>query len=266
MKRLVILVGIIVALGALTATWLVAATPTIGATAASPSTITVGTSTTVTFTAVITDPTVIPTGVNLIRLPNGTGSPTVVGRLTDDGANGDVTAGDGIFTGQITLNEVSAGTVQFEVSAAFRRVLRRVISPAISITANPQGATLPPDPGEAGKATLSGIDSDHDGVRDDVQRWIALTYPNSAKERAALTQGALAIQVWIASGGNSTQTDIQKLSRAIDCIDYSFMASSTDIDGGINANEAYNSLEQLALNTPARIEAFYRANDQARFL
>jgi len=31
---------------------------------------------------------------------------------------------------------------------------------------------LPPDPGEAGKATLTGIDVDRDGVRDDLQRYI----------------------------------------------------------------------------------------------
>jgi len=36
-------------------------------------------------------------------------------------------------------------------------------------------SVLPPNPGEAGKATLQGIDSDNDGVRDDIQRYIALT-------------------------------------------------------------------------------------------
>ena len=35
---------------------------------------------------------------------------------------------------------------------------------------------LPPDPGEAGKATPAGIDSDGDGVRDDVQRYILANY------------------------------------------------------------------------------------------
>jgi hypothetical protein len=34
-------------------------------------------------------------------------------------------------------------------------------------------ANLPPDPGQAGKLTIDGIDVDKDGVRDDVQRWIA---------------------------------------------------------------------------------------------
>lgn len=33
--------------------------------------------------------------------------------------------------------------------------------------------TLPPDPGAAGKKTLAGIDSDQDGVRDDIQRFLA---------------------------------------------------------------------------------------------
>ena len=51
---------------------------------------------------------------------------------------------------------------------------------------NPPGDGLPPDPGEAGKATLEGIDSDQDGIRDDIQRYIALTYPDSQKTRAAL--------------------------------------------------------------------------------
>lgn len=35
------------------------------------------------------------------------------------------------------------------------------------------GITLPPDPGAAGKKTLAGIDSDQDGVRDDIQRFLA---------------------------------------------------------------------------------------------
>jgi hypothetical protein len=38
--------------------------------------------------------------------------------------------------------------------------------------------TIPPDPGEAGKATLEGIDSDNDGVRDDIERWIVLENEN----------------------------------------------------------------------------------------
>jgi hypothetical protein len=53
---------------------------------------------------------------------------------------------------------------------------------------------LPDDPGKAGKATLEGIDSDNDGVRDDLQRFIALTHTHSAKFRAYLTQEVKSMQ------------------------------------------------------------------------
>lgn len=45
---------------------------------------------------------------------------------------------------------------------------------------------LPPDPGKAGKQTLMGIDSDGDGLRDDVQRYIYLTYPDQPDVQRAL--------------------------------------------------------------------------------
>jgi len=61
---------------------------------------------------------------------------------------------------------------------------------------------LPPDPGAAGKLTLAGIDSDNDGVRDDVQRWIVVTYPNSQKTRMVLTQMAINDQKFILNASN----------------------------------------------------------------
>lgn len=49
---------------------------------------------------------------------------------------------------------------------------------------------FPKDPGSAGDKTLEGIDSDKDGVRDDLQRWIFARYPDDLKKRKALTQFA----------------------------------------------------------------------------
>ncbi|MFA5991179.1 MAG: hypothetical protein WC794_02965 [Candidatus Doudnabacteria bacterium] len=45
---------------------------------------------------------------------------------------------------------------------------------------------LPPDPGEEGKKTLEGIDSDHDGIRDDLQREMVFMYPNNDEVRRIL--------------------------------------------------------------------------------
>jgi hypothetical protein len=57
-------------------------------------------------------------------------------------------------------------------------VVTPVVTPTPVITSTPTPLPtpdifigLPPDPGEAGKATLQGIDADNDGVRDDIQRW-----------------------------------------------------------------------------------------------
>jgi head-tail adaptor len=47
-----------------------------------------------------------------------------------------------------------------------------------------------PDPGEEGKKTLLGIDSDKDGVRDDVQIWINQQYSKSSNINNALRQQA----------------------------------------------------------------------------
>lgn len=49
--------------------------------------------------------------------------------------------------------------------------------------------TLPPEPGEDGKLTLEGIDSDGDGVRDDVERYIASLPLTSDQKREFLNYG-----------------------------------------------------------------------------
>ena len=68
---------------------------------------------------------------------------------------------------------------------------------------------VPPDPGPAGDATVAGIDSKGVGIRDDVQRWIAKTYPNSAIMRAAAAQIALTTQKQITTPGMTSDTAYQ---------------------------------------------------------
>lgn len=62
---------------------------------------------------------------------------------------------------------------------------------------------LPPNPGEAGKATIEGVDigggpnGEPNGVRDDIDRYIGFTFPNSEKARMGLTQYAKEDQKFI---------------------------------------------------------------------
>jgi hypothetical protein len=223
--------------------------PTVTISPAMPSTIYVNSTTTVTITAHITDSLVIPNGVNLVQTNPLTGSETVVGSLN---ANGQT------FT--IRFQPVTTAPILFsyQVSAAFRGLLQRSLSLPITVAVAPLGVVLPPDPGPAGLQILAGIDSDGDGVRDDEQRWIGITYHSSAKTRAALTQAAIALEHEVVGAASS----YQPLSNAIDCMNFTLMTGPADVSGGANALKTYVALRTLVLNTPARANAFFQANSQ----
>ncbi|MDQ6960393.1 MAG: hypothetical protein Q9M27_05125, partial [Mariprofundaceae bacterium] len=121
-------------------------------------------------------------------------------------------------------------------------------------------ANLPPDPGPAGKATLAGIDSDNDGVRDDVQRWIVMTYPNSQKTRAALRQKAKAMQLIIMNASNKAvaRTNSIVSGKASFCI--TFVREQILGLGGSDAYQIKRELESVFLNTAARSRAWLQAD------
>jgi hypothetical protein len=73
-------------------------------------------------------------------------------------------------------------------------------------------ANLPPDPGPEGERTLEGIDSDKDGVRDDVQRFIALHYGESERAVRALTNIAKSNQLKVAIGDSISREEAIKLA------------------------------------------------------
>ena len=60
---------------------------------------------------------------------------------------------------------------------------------------------LPPDPGEAGKATLAGIDFNVNKVRDDMEIAIYERYPTDEQKRDALMRGAYVLQEAMLIGG-----------------------------------------------------------------
>lgn len=118
-----------------------------------------------------------------------------------------------------------------------------------------QDVNLPPDPGEAGEATLAGIDSDGDGVRDDIQRHIALGYPDSARLRAALVQQARAIQemvLWAEDGAPSESKTAMALARSIDCLAY--------VAGPYDGKKMSDKLQAAMLNTRERSQAYATLN------
>ena len=117
--------------------------PSVGAPSAIPSAVAVNTPTVVTVIAYVADPSVLPGGVNLLRLQPSSAVPLVLpGVLRDDGQGGDAAPGDRIFTGKFTFNEPSPGQIRLQLSVAFRGLLRRVLSPIFTIDAQTNAAPV----------------------------------------------------------------------------------------------------------------------------
>ena len=115
---------------------------------------------------------------------------------------------------------------------------------------------LPPDPGEAGKATIEGIDSDNDGVRDDIQRYVGLAFPADPEVRMTLMRLADSQQQYL-TARNSELGVVQAIVdmvRAWNCLRY---LRDTDSE----ADAIFDGLESQVLDTLARRAAHDEAND-----
>ncbi|HKP94269.1 MAG TPA: PEP-CTERM sorting domain-containing protein [Fibrobacteria bacterium] len=105
---------------------------------------------------------------------------------------------------------------------------------------------LPPDPGEGGKSTLAGIDANGNGIRDDVEIYIAANFGHSEKLREALNQMAVSTQKGIVATTVQQSMDAANADmRSMECLRYVSPGS-----------KAWKSLEAVSLNTPDRIRAW----------
>lgn len=116
------------------------------------------------------------------------------------------------------------------------------------------GGELPPDPGEYGKQTLLGVDIDADGVRDDIQRYIHITYPNDNLVRLALKEYAKQFQLLLTnpSDRNAAYNNATKMLRHRECLSYL---------KGEEANAILDEIRAEILNTRERSIAYIDYSD-----
>lgn len=224
---------------------------------ADPGIVIVNTPTQVKFTATVTTgPSQTISGVNLLRI-GATGSSSVAATMRDDGTAGDAVAGDKIFTVILSLDEGQVETFGYQGSAALRGQIRRTLSdklPFATLAPVSVPVILPPDPGEAGKATVTGVDSDGDGVRDDLQRYIVFTHPESESTRQAMRQQSSANQYFVeATTSAGALLAAQTRARSQACILYLLGVS-------IATKEQMDELRAQLLNTPERALAYLAAD------
>lgn len=120
---------------------------TVGRPSVVPDAMSVNAPTTITVTAAISG-NVIPQSVEVQRL-DLLGNPiAIVGKPADNGVSPDLVAGDGVYTGTVSISSSSVGKVALRVSAGFAGSLRRTVSAPVSIDVVPTGfpTTYVPNP------------------------------------------------------------------------------------------------------------------------
>lgn len=177
-------------------------------------------------------------------------NPKTLSNLTKQGKDQD---GNVIYKGTFTINHPAAVTAQIQPTNLFGMNLLPKAAPEIArIAITARTATIPPDPGEASKTTLEGIDSDNDGLRDDVQREIIFLSPESEKMRMALGTYAKVEQTLSSSPNLSKEESnalLEKISAAGECIS----ALQNSNDQIIYSNYARKARKtNIVLNTPER--------------
>ena len=120
---------------------------------------------------------------------------------------------------------------------------------------------LPPEPDETlNNSTLLGIDSNHNGIRDDIERWILLDkeiyYGNAKIERSIAFEKARAFQMTLADPTNRDDIVHQAMTDASDCRSYYIYVKNRDreeYDGKENRN-----LKDKIFNTRERFKTYWK--------
>jgi len=138
------------------------------------------------------------------------------------------------------------------------------LSPEKSITVYKviHGHRLPPEPDpQLNNATLLGIDSNNNGVRDDVERWTILKYKDNHPIVTLIgLQGARAAQIIIQEPKKARETRIV-FARAYNCSYYfQFLAKYNDEQLLIDKYVFGEEFKYIQFNTSQRVRAFAEYN------
>jgi hypothetical protein len=113
------------------------------------------------------------------------------------------------------------------------------------------GINVPPDPGVAGTATVAGIDTDKNGIRDDIDRFIATRYGANATSLKAGRTAALAWQHALTADVTTqaaSRVTLQNIGDAGICAGQDFESA------GMSVATELDQLYAAIFNTAARLD------------
>lgn len=132
MKKRTWIVAVVFALLGCAYVWLQAA-PAVGPLNAAPTTIGAGLTTPVLFTVQVTDQSLLPGGVTLLKVDASGKTLSTIGLMRDDGLGGDVVSGDKTFSYRLNISEPTTGLLSFRASVALRGFLQRYQSAPVTL-------------------------------------------------------------------------------------------------------------------------------------
>ena len=119
-----------------------------------------------------------------------------------------------------------------------------------------EGHLLPHEP-QNPDATLLGVDANHNGVRDDVERWIYKempTYHHPQIERVVAMQSAKSLQMALIDPTNKNDAVHKAIERAANCWLYYSVSRDLPFDGAV---EKFNNLlDDKQFNTKERLKTY----------
>lgn len=106
--------------------------------------------------------------------------------------------------------------------------------------------------------TVAGVDVDNNGIRDDIDQFIARTYATDAQRKAASQLAKYLQQAILADAKDRPalkQISVQ-ISRAVNCLDMRF----DGLNGAKRPARVVQELESVTANTKARLTAYLAYN------
>ncbi len=181
-----------------------------------------------------------------------------------------------VYQGKFRINYPTSETVQIRLKKPLLTLAypneevykndvypRQFTWPTLRLAVSTRYFTLPPDPGEAGKITLEGTDSDNDGLRDDIQREIFFNYPESERLRMAMRQIWMAKEKLLVNMSNKEvlQKVFVKNFQAENCIRNLLTINNVDQTKIKEYNDKMGYISTISQNTIARRKASIMAGE-----
>ena len=136
----------------------------------------------------------------------------------------------------------------------------RLLGTPILVNSTISPFPLPPEPDKTlDDATLEGIDSNGNGVRDRTERYIGFTYPNSEKLRMGLMQDARVYEAKLRDSGDkaATRAHVLEWNTSYGCLVYLF---SHNLDASEKATRELKA--NFILDSDLRLRAQHNASAQ----